>query len=851
MLSPAQYLATLERRLAKLEANRGLVDTALDAAQLAIRDPDGNTMAILGLLDDGTYGLQYLAGPIPPTPAAPTAVGVAGGGATVSWSGATETGAPWPTDAEYVRVEISTDAQFGAGTVATAGTMRIISNPVQLTISGLTPGQQTWIGLRAVTRSGMTSPRSATVAVIPKAAVTSDQLTDYDQTIQSTLGQLAQNVAGVGKTYFNNLADGAPVPDGKPGDLWFRPDDGNAVYQWDPDRAVGDLKRWKKYPYGTSALLEGAITNTLLAKDAVTIEKLKDGAVTDVKIADGAISTPKLTVGAVTDNLAPNSNFEDWTTTTTPAGWRTWTGDDAAGATYGRATGAAALTGSFSGTMKPAAPAGTARVFQDRTIPVGEREKLYGAFRVKGSAYVESGAAVAFDWYNADGGWITVEQQIWDLPDFPQDLFCVATAPDGAVGARLSIRALSPAAAAGATLTYDTGVVRRLIGGAVIADAAITNAKIGNGEITAAKIGNAEIGDAKIASVSAAKLIAGTAIVGNLAVQSTLTLGSETTNGAIQSYGYTVNGGTGVYIDKSTVQINGGTLTGGVYSTSPQTTATNALTNHAQRIQIRPNSNGTGGVLEHWTGLAAAPTPGQLSMLVNTNTADGTYRARTRLTPANNGTDVPYIDLAGPPLDFTTGAGTALYGSYLRLRAGTVILTATDRVEVKSGATFSGYADFNGNVTMNGASVYASGAVTFNDLAKAGGGSRYVLATSSGLLAAYSSGPSSRTLKHDIRPLAEMFPDHRKLLEVEPVTFYFNDAPGLLRAGVIAEQVEEVGAEPWVGREDPDDPAKVTGFDYMGYVSALQLVCREQQKQIDALMERLDALTTRVEQAAT
>ena len=63
-----------------------------------------------------------------------------------------------------------------------------------------------------------------------------------------------------------------------------------------------------RFLVGTQDLLDGAVTNSKIAADAVTADKIMDGSIGTLELADGAVTYPKLGDGAViTQKLADSS----------------------------------------------------------------------------------------------------------------------------------------------------------------------------------------------------------------------------------------------------------------------------------------------------------------------------------------------------------------------------------------------------------------------------------------------------------------------------------------------------------------------------------------------------------------
>jgi hypothetical protein len=105
-------------------------------------------------------------------------------------------------------------------------------------------------------------------------------------------------------------------------------------------------------------------------------------------------------------------------------------------------------------------------------------------------------------------------------------------------------------------------------------------------------------------------------------------------------------------------------------------------------------------------------------------------------------------------------------------------------------------------------------------------------------------GTSSERYKENIIPLSV---SKKQVLSLDPVEFDWNTETTNGRTGrgvgVIAEQAEELGLSQFVYYQTDKQGVKtVDGFDYEGFTSALLVVAREQQEEIDDLKSRLDKL---------
>ena len=219
----------------------------------------------------------------------------------------------------------------------------------------------------------------------------------------------------------------------------------------------------------------------------------------------------------------------------------------------------------------------------------------------------------------------------------------------------------------------------------------------------------------------------------------------------------------------------------------------------------------------------------------------------------------PFASGSRPGVRLSSGGASSLDVAYIDIMSGFTSFPSYINPQVRVGVEFfaddglncnSGY-DLNGGGTIAGGPLIQGGMETngqmqFNSLADGGSnntntGTKYVRCGSAGILWSSTTAPSSRDLKHDIAPL-EL--DPQQILKLEPRVYRYNDDPDVLRAGFIAEEAHELGLTPWVGYEDATNPEKPTGFDYDGYVAALQLVIRNQEERLQRLEAQVAALTS-------
>ncbi|MDX5526088.1 hypothetical protein PV677_36070 [Streptomyces sp. DE06-01C] len=96
-------LASIERRLAKVEAQSRLKSASIDDAAIVVRDGTGALRGIVGQQGDGTTAVNVVNGAPPPAPSTPTGA-PALGGVSAGWDGAFADEAIIPLD--WARVEV-------------------------------------------------------------------------------------------------------------------------------------------------------------------------------------------------------------------------------------------------------------------------------------------------------------------------------------------------------------------------------------------------------------------------------------------------------------------------------------------------------------------------------------------------------------------------------------------------------------------------------------------------------------------------------------------------------------------------------------------------------------------------
>ena len=91
--------------------------------------------------------------------------------------------------------------------------------------------------------------------------------------------------------------------------------------------------------------------------------------------------------------------------------------------------------------------------------------------------------------------------------------------------------------------------------------------------------------------------------------------------------------------------------------------------------------------------------------------------------------------------------------------------------------------------------------------------------------------------------------DYKKILEIEPVSFHYKKEvlaegdPSNKQYGFIAEQVDEIGMKELVNYDQKNRPDSIRYEDFPIY---LLHICKEQEKQIQKLLVKIDELESRM-----
>lgn len=267
----ARLLASIQKRLDRLERARYLTNASIDGGALLIYDKDGTVRGTIGQQADGTYGHVAQNAPPPPIPSAPIVTPFMEG-VSVTWDGASADGSAWPLDFARVEIHVSTAPGFTPTDATQVGAFYNTKGGVYL-VTNLIPGTTYYVRLVAANTSGTESdptvavdrePDSAPDATINPGSITSDLLAD--------------NAVTAAK-----LADAAVTADAI---------DTGAVTE--AAIAAGAVT--------STGLATGAVIATAIASGAVTADAIASGAVGAAAITDGSVTTVKIADDAVDQN---------------------------------------------------------------------------------------------------------------------------------------------------------------------------------------------------------------------------------------------------------------------------------------------------------------------------------------------------------------------------------------------------------------------------------------------------------------------------------------------------------------------------------------------------------------------
>lgn len=379
-------------------------------------------------------------------------------------------------------------------------------------------------------------------------------------------------------------------------------------------------------------------------------------------------------------------------------------------------------------------------------------------------------------------------------------------------------------------------------------------------------VGYASLTDANIQNLSVTKLIAGSGVITDLTVYSTLTLGSSSTLGTIKSADW-VSGVSGFKLWDGGLEINTGTIIGATFQSTGWVSGISGFKLWNGGLEINEGSI-VGAVYQTISGLSS------LSSIVGIKINGSTdrinfYPGTSVITPGfiqtkstgSGGTLTAYMVIESPQLQ--TGSGTiasmqlfalnAVGGSEIDLNAEVIQFNALSGVNCNSGMFVGGPLSTSGAINaVNNIGVdnsTASGFPTANyyvqnlgNLTLAGGSAVPAMWSTTGQLY---KGTSSEKYKTDII-------DHElddRILQLQPRQFKYKiDIENMGDkatevVGLIAEEVHELGLSGLVFY-DIDGNIESVHYDRLP-VYMLPIIQRH-EKEIKELKERLGNDTTTI-----
>jgi hypothetical protein len=312
--SLARTLGDLERRLVALERTSSLGFSSITGSALSIYDEDGTLRGSLGVLADGTVGLEAVAGPVPPAPSTPSAVGSAGG-LVISWDGLFVHDAERPGDFERVEVHVSTTSDF----VPESSTF--VKNLYGAASTSLLFGDTTprFVRLVAYSTSGEVSAPSGQVVATPVAVVSSDDIAAMtsDVDLAKTNAASALTAANSATALASNIGP-TQITDNA---IQTRHVTAGSITTGKVAAGAIDADKIAASSIDASKIVASSITGDRLsgltitgdkvAANAIVAGKIAAGAVTSSTIAANAITADKVSLGVTSSNLLQNAGFED------------------------------------------------------------------------------------------------------------------------------------------------------------------------------------------------------------------------------------------------------------------------------------------------------------------------------------------------------------------------------------------------------------------------------------------------------------------------------------------------------------------------------------------------------------
>lgn len=515
----AVQIAVLKNKINDLGRAPQLTNSSIDAGQLEVRDGDGQTTTIIGEQWDGTSGAVVVAGPTPPTPAAPEVTTVTGG-INVRWAGSFAGGTTVvaPTDFKGVEVQVSPDPAFPAGDTADAfdlvvGTLITNARGGDVTVSW--GESNTPLYARLVTRatSGKASTPSAVTGPV-NSGLSSDNIAPNAPTGLSLAASTTMSKEGVEIGYIAAS--------------WIPPT--TNVNGTDANDIAGYVVQWKP----TAGTVWQSATSTVAAISLTA-----------------APNQPHQVRVAAFDR---NNNFSAWTATasvtsfadlTPPAtptlptvtsylgqlriAWNGQLTDGAPPVDFNRVDVHVSATTGFTPSTATRVASLSAGGVAYATAPYGQTAYIrLIAYDNAGNASPATAQAtgVTTQVVSADvfDGAITATKLV------DEAVIAAKLGPNAVTSTKIANLAVQSAAIADGAI-LNAKIADLAVNTAKIVDLAVNTAKINDAAITTAKINDLAVNNAKIGNVAAGKITAGT-MIADVTMAGRLIAGSSTGVGA-------------------------------------------------------------------------------------------------------------------------------------------------------------------------------------------------------------------------------------------------------------------------------------------------------------------------------
>lgn len=328
-----------------------------------------------------------------------------------------------------------------------------------------------------------------------------------------------------------------------------------------------------------------------------------------------------------------------------------------------------------------------------------------------------------------------------------------------------------------------------------------------------------QLRDEVIANLDAGKLTAGSAFTNTLTVATTLTLGTSSLNGSLQSYGYST-GGNGLYVDKANVIIKGGSLSASVITTPSGSSGATTIDGSGITFSNGGYLSPGFGRVNTGTIYASSYLGGSASFESISVTSTGINNGGGGISNAGTitGATLSSATISGGSFSGTISAGSATISS---ATLGSPTLNGNSGAGSMNGL-WSGSPNFGGTVTFSG---HASGSIGTNT-------ARW----RSNEIVEFT---SSRRFKDQIETLEASYDAIIGMVSRQWISLHPGEE-GQRGVGFIAEEMAEAGLADWVTYEP--DGITPRGFAYDVWTAAQQIALRRHHDDIADLRARLSAL---------